>query len=259
MPGRWLRRQPPAMCPRRRAKPSRLRAINVQSCRPAAIGRRRVQQAHAGAAGPVIDLRGRMLMPDIVDAHQHPFFGGRLLQSCKLDDLPLTRGEFFARVGQRLAQDGADVTAPLQVQGWYRDDMQPPGTTSTRADLDALSATRPSVLTNRDQHTKVLNSAALAFLDIDEGTPQPSDGRIGRVADGHPNGLFEHGAALMINERLPKPTFEEDLAAARCAATTLTRLGVTTVPDALATPKTLAPLAACRDAGQLPLRCSAQG
>ena len=236
------------------AQQSVAEAAVVRDGRIAYVGSNQGAQALAGAAARVIDLRGRMLMPGIVDAHQHPFFGGRLLQSCNLDYLPLTRDEFFARVGQRLAQDGADATAPLQVQGWYRDYMQPPGTTITRADLDALSATRPIVLTNRDQHTKVLNSAALAFLHIDEGTPQPTDGRIGRDADGRLNGLFEDGAALMINERLPKPTFEDDLTAARAAATTLSRLGVTTVLDALATPESLAPFAALRDAGELPLR-----
>ena len=228
-------------------------AVVVQGGRIAFVGTSADAQALGTAPDRVIDLAGRMLMPGIVDAHQHPFFGGRLLRSCNLDYLPLTRAEFFAKVGQHLAVD-CETNAPLEIQGWYRDYMQPPGTTITRGDLDELSATRPIVLTNRDQHTKVLNSAALRFLGIDESTPQPSDGRIGRDETGRLNGLFEDGAALMINERLPKPSFEDDVAAARASASLLSSLGVTTVLDALSSPETLAPFAALRDAGELPLR-----
>ena len=60
----------------------------------------------------------------------------------------------------------------------------------TREDLDRLDTTRPVLLRNADGHKFWLNSRAIENLSVDERTPVPSGGQIGRDAQGRPNGFF---------------------------------------------------------------------
>ncbi len=80
-----------------------------------------------------------------------------------------------------------------------------PGGTPTRQLLDAVVSDRPIFLPNRDGHSAWVNSRALELAGIDAGTPDPSDGRIEREADGSPSGTLHEGAMRLVADLVPPP------------------------------------------------------
>ena len=145
----------------------------------------------------VVDLAGGLVSPGFTDAHCHPIQGGLERMQCDLTD-GSTREEYVAMVGKYAAgYDGPWITGG----GWAMAAF-PHGTPSA-ADLDAVVADRPVLLHNRDHHGAWANSRALELAGIGAGTPDPSDGRIERLADGSPQGCLHEGAVDLVAALLP--------------------------------------------------------
>jgi predicted amidohydrolase YtcJ len=95
-------------------------------------------------------------------------------------------------------------------------------------------------LFNRDVHGAWVNSRALEIAGIDATTPDPSDGRYERDADGSITGMLHEGAAYSYNDRhVPLPDQAEWEAAILNAQSYLHSLGITGWQDAWVTPETL--------------------
>ena len=107
------------------------------------------------------------------------------------------------------------------------------GGTPHRCELDALVSDRPALLGGRDHHSVWANSAAMALAGITRDTPDPADGRIGRDADGEPDGNFYEGAMALM--RAHAPQVDLDLATRGLLATQeyLHGFGVTSWQDAI--------------------------
>ncbi len=116
----------------------------------------------------------KVILPGFIDPHLHPFIGAILLPCSFITafewqlpgrQVPAIRGRdaYLAALRAALAED--DGALPLFVtwgyhQLWHGE--------VTRADLNALSASRPILLWHRSFHEFVLNDAAIARLGIDE-------------------------------------------------------------------------------------------
>ncbi|RAV23881.1 amidohydrolase, partial [Staphylococcus warneri] len=55
-----------------------------------------------------IDLQGRMVMPGIIDAHMHPFWGGATLAGCHLDYQSLSIDDILLRIQKYLDENFID-------------------------------------------------------------------------------------------------------------------------------------------------------
>lgn len=146
--------------------------------------------AAAGAEADVVDLEGRLVLPGFTDAHTHLVMMGEALGRVGLTDAR-TLDEMQARL--RAARE-ADPTAPRVLgRGWLFDSV--PGGAPTAAMIDAAVADVPVYLDANDYHSCWVNSAALGELGITRDTPDPIGGRIGRDADGEPDGMLYETAA----------------------------------------------------------------
>ena len=67
----------------------------------------------------------------------------------------------------------------------------------TGAELDAAAPGHP-VLARRGEYLAVASGAALAAAGIGRSTPAPPGGKIGRHADGRPDGLLEGRAVYQV-------------------------------------------------------------
>lgn len=203
-----------------------------------------------------VDLKGRFLMPGIVDGHMHPFEAGAQLLKCNLNYESLTVAEFQQRLQACLDRKKADEPdAWLEVVNWFQETMRPAGITTHRAMLDALSTHRPIIVLSSQGHTGLANSRALGLARITTKTPDPPGGKIRRDAAGEPTGLLEETAAFsMVTALLPKPTPAEDEAAAAAALEAMNRQGVTSFLDADANAQSMAAFAALRKSGKLTAR-----
>ena len=80
------------------AKDSVREALAVRAGRIVYVGDNAGVQPLTGKATKVIDLKGRMLMPGLVDGHMHPQSGGSRLLNCSLDYQALTVAQFQSRI-----------------------------------------------------------------------------------------------------------------------------------------------------------------
>lgn len=128
------------------------------------------------AADRSIDLGGRWVGPAFIDAHLHITLGAATLAQCSLAGCT-SRDEFEGRLRAHRAKldDVGEHDAWLVAFGWNEADWK--GDAPTRGWLAATD--RPAVAWRMDQHSCVVNDAALALLDttpIDGGEIEPDRG-----------------------------------------------------------------------------------
>jgi predicted amidohydrolase YtcJ len=193
-------------------------AIAIRGGRIVYVGTDAGARAFVGKQTNVIDLHGRMVMPGLIDTHNHAIAGGSQLLDCDLSYAPLTIPQFQQKIQSCLdGTRGKEPDGYLTVVGWYRQAMQPSGTEVTKANLDALKTHRPIIVRSSDGHTTLANSRALTLAKITRDTPDPHSGRIDREASGEPNGIFEDAAEGLISEPMPAPAAADTLKAAEAA------------------------------------------
>jgi len=230
-------------------------AIAIRAGRIVFVGDDRGAARYQGPKTRVVDLHGRTAMPGLIDGHMHPLEGGALLLKCSLKYEAMTVPEFQTRI-----QACLDATADrepdgwLEVVAWFQQNMQPAGVATSRATLDVLKTSRPIIVRSSFGHTVLANSRALALAHITRASVDPLGGQIARDASGEPTGILEDAAFEVYHKLLPKPTPEQDVAAARAALAALAQQGVTSFLDAAAPAESMAAFSAVERAGDLTAR-----
>jgi predicted amidohydrolase YtcJ len=230
-------------------------AIAIQAGRIVYVGTDQGARPYIGKQTSVIDLHGKMVMPGLVDAHNHAIAGGSQLLDCDLSYAPLTIAQFQQKIQACL--DEAHAKEPdsyLTVVGWYRQAMQPSGTQVTKANLDALKTHRPIIVRSTDGHTSLGNSRALALAKITRKTPDPHAGRIDRDSSGEPTGIFEDTAEGLISHPMPMPTAADTLKAAEAALEAIRKDGQTAFMMQIATKADMEAWSTLRRQGRLTAR-----
>lgn len=232
-------------------------AVAIRHGRIMAVGSDAQIRALAGPTTRTVDLAGNMMLPGLVDAHLHPLGGGAMLRSCSLGYEPLDTAAIGERIRQCLKSQPLPAGAWLQVQAWFRQGM-PAGTDLSAAALDAIDASRPIVVVSTDHHTLAANSAAMRAAKVSAATVAPSNGKIVRLPDGQPSGIFEDGAMENVMRALPPLPAAAARAQRRdhalAALSALNAQGVTTFLDAAADPDGLQAFTALRAEGKLTAR-----
>lgn len=202
-------------------------AVAVTDGRISAVGGAEVRDL-AGPGTRIFDCAGGLLLPGFQDAHVHPVQGGMELLACDLSSAT-TEQETLDTVAE-YARTHPDVPWILG-GGWSMAAF--PGGTPTAAALDAVVSDRPCFLPNRDHHSGWVNSVALELAGITRDTPDPTDGRIERDAEGNPTGTLHEGAMDLLGHHVPTPTTEDTLAGLLAAQQHLHSLGITAWQDAI--------------------------
>jgi predicted amidohydrolase YtcJ len=181
-----------------------------------------VRVLHKGEARPkadaTIDVKGRTLLPGLIDAHGHVMDLG--YSALRLNVNGTTS---LAELQQRLREYAAAHRDEKWILGFgWNQESWPDKRFPTSADLDAIVSDRPVVLERVDGHAVVANSAALKAAGVTADTKAPAGGEI------H-DGLFVDAARSLIDGAIPKPTDQQmDVALAK-AQDILLGYGVTGV------------------------------
>jgi predicted amidohydrolase YtcJ len=230
-------------------------ALAIRDGRIVYVGRNQGLAPFVGAATVSVDLKGRFLMPGLVDGHMHPLEAGNQLLKCSLSYQSLTIAELQQRVQACLDHDASNgPDAWLEVVSWFQESMRPAGVKTSRATLDILNTTRPIILRSSFGHTVLANTRALAMAKITASTPDPIGGKIWHDASGEPTGRLEDAAYEVFSNLLPKPTAEQDVAGAKAALEAMRRQGITTFLDADAATEDMAAFSTVRRSGGLTAR-----
>jgi len=181
------------------AKPE-VRAMAIRGEAVAALGTEADIRPFVGPSTRVIDLRGALAIPGIIESHGH--FQGIGQAKLGLELMPTTSwDEIVAMVAEavRRAKPGEWIVG----RGWHQEKWtkRPEPHVEgfpTHASLDRVSPENPVVLTHASGHATFANAKAMALAGVTKATPNPPGGEILKDAAGDPTGLFRETASGLL-------------------------------------------------------------
>ncbi|HZH33040.1 MAG TPA: amidohydrolase [Pyrinomonadaceae bacterium] len=203
-------------------------AVAVHGTRIVALGTTADIRKLAGTHTRVIDAGGALVLPGFNDSHVHFIEGGSHLASVQLRDAASPQ-EFAARIRQFAAR----VPKGRWITGGDWDHERWPGAPlPTKELIDEFTPDHPVFVNRLDGHMSLANSVALKLAGVTKETKDPDGGLIVRdPATGEPTGVLKDAAMAFVNAKIPAPSFDEKLEAARAATAHAASLGVTSVQD----------------------------
>jgi predicted amidohydrolase YtcJ len=150
----------------------------------------------------VIDLKGRTVVPGLVDAHVHLSGIGAREATLNLEGIA-SLDALVAAVKAEVAKKKSGEW--VKGRGWIETFWKPP-VFPTRADLDKVAPENPVILVRADGHASIANSAALRVAGIDKTTPNPFGGEISKDAFGDVNGMLIDHAQKLVTKHIPPET-----------------------------------------------------
>ncbi len=205
-------------------------AIAIREGRIQAVGATADIRKLASPATRTIDLQGRTVIPGLIDSHLHAIRAA-LSFSTEVNwigarSLP----EALSRI-----RDAARTMKPgswlIVAGGWNVDQFQE-RRRPTQAELMAAAPENP-VYVQLGYGWAILTPAGLRALNISSDADLPAGGKLERDATGNLTGGVTGGqnAIIALFDRLPKPTFEQQVDGTQKFFRELNRLGLTGVVD----------------------------
>jgi len=179
-------------------------------------------------AARAVDLRGKTVIPGLIDSHGH-LYG----LAVSLTQAQLQGTTSKADVLRKLREHASRLSAGdwLLGRGWDQNDW-PVQAFPNRADLDREFPDRPVWLRRIDGHAAWANSAALAMADQDlSGAWQPQGGYIYRDESGQASGVLVDGAMALVQKAVPEISPALLQASLDLALQRMVSLGLTGVHD----------------------------
>jgi predicted amidohydrolase YtcJ len=205
-------------------------AVAIKGDRIVAVGTNQEMSQLAAPSARRIDLRGRTVIPGLIDNHLHLLRAGTTWQRELRFDGVDSRKQAVQMLRARAKSAGAGQWV-YNIGGWahqqFADDPKP----FTRGELDEIAPDNPVSL-QESYYQVFLNSRALDALGIQAGAPDPSDflkGTIERDAAGKPTGVIRGDIAgtRAVANKLPKVAPEQLEASSAGLVADMNRAGLT--------------------------------
>jgi predicted amidohydrolase YtcJ len=202
-------------------------ALAVRGGRILFVGSDAEAKALAGPSSEVIDLHGETVLPGFTDAHAHLLGLGEMLQRVNL-----AGSASYDEVVARVKAWATDVKTGewIQGRGWDQN-RWPVKEFPTHEALSRAFPNNPVVLDRIDGHALLANARAMELAHVTATTPDPTGGRIVRLASGAPSGVFVDNAKGLIERAVPPPTRAATRKAILAAVAEANRWGLTGIHD----------------------------
>ena len=225
-------------------------AMAVTDGKIVAMGTAADMAAHTDDGTAVHDLMGRMVMPGIHDTHNHPSDAG-VGKTIECSFLEVTLDGAIAAMQECLQ----GIPEGEWLRGGQWNDGLFVGTDKMPKEiLDEVAPNHPVFLMDWSVHNAWVNSAALEFFGIDDGTPDPGGGVIVRdLGTGEATGILLDNAAYNSRGMLPEYSLEQRTNALSWAIDQIAAQGITTFKEAIVTTSTLEAYKSLEQQGGLPL------
>ena len=212
-------------------------AVSIRNAKIVAVGNRsEVSKAVANGA-ELIDLKGRFLMPGLIDSHCHAVNGGlREFQASVSENVSSV--EELTRLATEASKSGRGVQGDiLTINGVPLAFWSKIGELSQHFNQGTF-ADKPVLLKGLDGHTGWANKALLKRAGIDQqlirGLNATDRRYYGFRQDFEPNGFLVDKGVEKVEEVIPQPSSAQMLNAAPAAVRDRHRLGITAWLDAAA-------------------------
>jgi predicted amidohydrolase YtcJ len=186
----------------------------------------------AGPQTRVIDLQGRTVIPGFIDSHIHAIRAGQTFTT----EVNWVGANSIAEAMSRI-HEASQAKKPgswLIVAGGWNAEQFKEKRRPTQADLVAAAPNNP-VYVQLGYDWEVMTPAGFAAMGINSEADLPHPGKFERDASGNPTGAIEDGGgfdvAIALFDKLPHPTFDEQVEGEKKFFREMNRLGVTGVGD----------------------------
>lgn len=226
-------------------------ALAAAGGRITALGGNQEIRALADASTTVIDLKGAVVTPGLVDGHIHPVSGAEMTHG-----LDLSRCTDVEQVREELARAVRDLAPGGWLHGWGLDPNVFAGGPVATAPFDSVLDGVPALLQLFDAHSMLASRRALELAGVDgPRTFGQATAEVVCDAAGRPTGLLLEDAACELVERTaPQPTRGERRERLAATLRAMAAAGLTGGHAMDANGDSLAFYAELDAAGQLPLR-----
>ncbi|MCI4356308.1 MAG: amidohydrolase [Thermoplasmata archaeon] len=225
-------------------------AVATENGRVVAVGSSREVRAHSPSGAERVDLHGRLTVPGLADSHLHLTELARLTAGVDLHG-----ARSLAEVGRRVRRWGErHPEGSVYGAGWDQDLLRDRRYPTSR-DVARWVGDRPTVLFRVCHHAVVVSDSVLTEIDVDEDTPDPPGGRIGRGRNGRANGLLFDNAIERLGPWGERRFVRHPLGLAELLQNAA-NLGLTSLGPVSSSPEELAALASF-GRRRLPVRIAA--
>ena len=183
-------------------------AVAVKDGRILAAGSAAEIRRYIGPGTQVLDVKGKLVIPGLIDAHLHFASGGRSLAS-----LTFRGVSSVDKVQEMVAARIRELPPGETINGSEYDHTLFPGQKwPTKEDLDKVSPANAVVIHRVDGHSIWVNSEALRQSGITKDTKSPFGGEIVKnAATGEPTGILKEAASGLIKVKsASKPSSIKD-------------------------------------------------
>jgi predicted amidohydrolase YtcJ len=207
-------------------------ALSIRDDKIFAVGSDAEIRKQAGPKTRVIDLQGRTVIPGLIDSHIHGIRAGQTFGT----EVNWVGATSIVEAMRRIHE--ASLAKPpgswlIVAGGWipeqFKEKRRP-----TQADLVAAAPGNP-VYIQLGYDWEVMTPAGFKAMGINSESDLPRPGKFERDANGNPTGAIEDGGgfdvAIALFDKLPHPTFDEQVEGTRRFFRELNRLGVTAFGD----------------------------
>ncbi len=188
-----------------------------------------------------IDLKGKTMMPGIIDAHGHLGMALKFANWADLTSKNYYDPQIFSvdEIMEKLKdhRKSHELGSDKLVLGFgYHESMLKEKRSITKFDLDKVSTTQPVIISNLALHIFSFNSVALKNLNINENTVDPAGSKIFRVDNSNePNGVIQGPLAQQLVFNLSAETDEMKIKGFEKVQEEYLSYGITTVQEGKST------------------------
>lgn len=188
-------------------KDSIVEAVAIRGDRIIAVGKSIELKKLAAKGAKIIDLKGKLVLPGIIDSHTHPHNAAMnfLEINCRGEEI-----KGIMDIQSAVAKKAKSLGLGKWVRGsGYNDSKLVERRQITRKELDEAAPDNPVYIVSDTGHQAVVNSRALDIAGITRSTPDPAGGKIDRDTDGEANGLLYETATKLVSDKVPEYTVEQ--------------------------------------------------
>ena len=205
-------------------------AVAVKDGRFVGVGTSDEMRRYVSPTTRVVDLKGRAVIPGLMDSHTHMISAGAAETRA-----PLFRAKTVAEAQAIIADFIKSKNVPagewVQTSGWHPPSQLVERRYLTRQEIDAVAPNHP-VFVQTVGHFAMANTKALELAGITRSTADPVGGKIFRDSNGDATGLLEETAIDLVEHKIPRPTFEQLVTQIITAQRIYNQSGITSTVDA---------------------------
>jgi predicted amidohydrolase YtcJ len=216
------------------AKNTVAEAIAIKGERIVAVGNFARVKSLIAKSTRVVDLKGRTVVPGLIDSHMHAIRAALSFST----EVNWIGARSVPEALERLSAKARSLDAQTKPDGWlivaggWTPEQFEEKRAPTQAEVDAAAFGHP-VYVQLFYRWALLNPKGLSTLGIREDKDVPPNGKLERDQSGSLTGGISGNTQTItaLFARLPKPTFDEQVAGTKAFFRELNRLGLTGVID----------------------------